>query len=209
MTALRRPWATRSCSSWSPACCCSPSRGGRPASSPGRAARSEAIADARITTERARPLGRGAGDAQRSRRGDPGAIDRFDREVLDRLLVGDVRRIKIWRTDGTIVYSDKTQLIGKRFRARRRAARSSTAATPRAASPTCSGGRTGSRRGRSGCSRSTPGSTPRRVSPCSSRPTTRRRRQGAVGAGARRRSAGSRRARCWRCSCSAYRCSGC
>ena len=29
--------------------------------------------------------------------GDAGAIDRFDREVLDRLLVGDVRRIKIWR----------------------------------------------------------------------------------------------------------------
>jgi signal transduction histidine kinase len=47
--------------------------------------------------------------------GDPGAIDRFDREVLDRLMVGDVQRIKIWRSDGTIVYSDATQLIGKRF----------------------------------------------------------------------------------------------
>ena len=47
--------------------------------------------------------------------GDAGAIDRFDREVLDRLLVSDVRRIKIWRADGTIVYSDETQLIGKRF----------------------------------------------------------------------------------------------
>jgi signal transduction histidine kinase len=29
--------------------------------------------------------------------------------------VGDVRRIKIWRADGTIVYSDETELIGKRF----------------------------------------------------------------------------------------------
>jgi signal transduction histidine kinase len=47
--------------------------------------------------------------------GDAGAIDRFDRDVLDRLLVGDVRRIKIWRSDGTVVYSDETQLIGKRF----------------------------------------------------------------------------------------------
>src|SRR4051812_32298856 len=47
--------------------------------------------------------------------GDAGAIDRFDREVLDRLIVGDVQRIKIWRSDGTIVYSDETQLIGKRF----------------------------------------------------------------------------------------------
>lgn len=35
--------------------------------------------------------------------------------MLDRLLVSDVRRIKIWRADGTIVYSDETQLIGKRF----------------------------------------------------------------------------------------------
>jgi signal transduction histidine kinase len=81
-----------------------------------RAARSEAIADARITTEVlahsvAEPaMPRGLVD------GDPGAIDRFDRGVLDRLLVGDVRRIKIWRNDGTVVYSDETQLIGQRFR---------------------------------------------------------------------------------------------
>ncbi|MGC4111932.1 MAG: response regulator [Nocardioides sp.] len=47
--------------------------------------------------------------------GDAGAIDRFDREVLGRLMVGDVRRIKIWRPDGTIVYSDETRLIGQRF----------------------------------------------------------------------------------------------
>ena len=80
-----------------------------------RAARSEAVADARVTTELlahsvaepAMPTGLVAGD--------PGAIDRFDREVLGRLLVGDVRRIKIWRGDGTVVYSDETQLIGRRF----------------------------------------------------------------------------------------------
>jgi signal transduction histidine kinase len=80
-----------------------------------RAARSEALADARGTTELlansvaepAMPRGLVTGDA--------GAIDRFDREVLERLLVSDVRRIKIWRADGTIVYSDETQLIGKRF----------------------------------------------------------------------------------------------
>jgi signal transduction histidine kinase len=73
------------------------------------------VADARITTELlahsvAEPaVPPGLVD------GDPGAIDRFDRDVLDRLLVGDVRRIKIWRADGTIVYSDETQLIGQRF----------------------------------------------------------------------------------------------
>jgi signal transduction histidine kinase len=47
--------------------------------------------------------------------GDPGAIDRFDREVLDRLLVDDVRRIKVWGGDGTIVWSDQTELIGERY----------------------------------------------------------------------------------------------
>jgi signal transduction histidine kinase len=80
-----------------------------------RAARSEALADARVTTELlahsvAEPsMPKGLVD------GDAGAIDRFDREVLDRLLVSDVRRIKIWRADGTVVYSDETQLIGKSF----------------------------------------------------------------------------------------------
>jgi signal transduction histidine kinase len=47
--------------------------------------------------------------------GDAGAIDRLDREVLERLLVGDVRRVKIWRGDGTILYSDETRLIGARY----------------------------------------------------------------------------------------------
>ncbi len=80
-----------------------------------RAARSEALADARGTTEL---LARSVAEPAMPRGlvdGDAGAIDRFDREVLDRLLVGDVRRIKIWRSDGTVVYSDETQLIGKRF----------------------------------------------------------------------------------------------
>ena len=47
--------------------------------------------------------------------GDAGAIDKLDREVLDRLLVGDVRRVKIWRGDGTIVYSDESSLIGAQY----------------------------------------------------------------------------------------------
>lgn len=80
-----------------------------------RAARSEAVADARVTTDLlahsvAEPaIPEGLVDS------DPGAIDRFDREVLDRLMVRDVRRIKIWRGDGTVVYSDETQLIGRKF----------------------------------------------------------------------------------------------
>jgi two-component system NarL family sensor kinase len=79
------------------------------------AGRSEAVADARVTTEL---LAHSVAEPAIPRRlvaGDAGAIDRFDRAVLSRLMVGDVRRIKIWRADGTIVYSDETQLIGKRF----------------------------------------------------------------------------------------------
>ncbi|MBO0844526.1 MAG: sensor histidine kinase [Nocardioides sp.] len=81
-----------------------------------RAARSEAVTDARVTTEL---LAHSVAEPEMPAglvEGDPGAIDRFDRHVLSRLSVGDVRRIKIWRGDGTIVYSDETQLIGKRFR---------------------------------------------------------------------------------------------
>ncbi|NYE37877.1 signal transduction histidine kinase [Nocardioides cavernae] len=44
--------------------------------------------------------------------GDAAAIDRLDRTALDRLLVGDVLRIKIWDRDGTVLYSDRTELIG-------------------------------------------------------------------------------------------------
>ena len=72
----------------------------------------------------ARPLGRAAGDPARAwSTGDAAAIDRLDRTVLDRLLVGDVRRIKIWAADGTVLYSDRTELIGARLPARRRRAR--------------------------------------------------------------------------------------
>ena len=81
-----------------------------------RAARSEAVADARVTTEL---LAHSVAEPAVPRglvAGDPGAIDRFYRDVQDRIMVGDVRRIKIWRADGTVVYSDETQLIGQRFR---------------------------------------------------------------------------------------------
>ncbi len=81
----------------------------------GRAASDEAVAGARATTNLlahsvAEPsLPKGLVD------GEPGAIDRFDREVLQHLMVTDVKRVKVWDEDGMIVYSDKTQLIGDVF----------------------------------------------------------------------------------------------
>lgn len=80
-----------------------------------RAAATEAVADARQTTE---VLAHSVAEPDMPRGlvlGEPGAIDRFDRAVLDRLLVGDVRRVKVWTAEGLIVYSDKTQVIGGRY----------------------------------------------------------------------------------------------
>jgi two-component system, NarL family, sensor kinase len=80
-----------------------------------RAGRSEAVADAQATTEL---LARSVAEPAIPRklvRVDPGAIDRFDRQVGERLTAPDVRRIKIWRADGTVVYSDETDLIGQQF----------------------------------------------------------------------------------------------
>lgn len=80
-----------------------------------RAANDEALSDAQRFTE---VLARSVAQPDIPRglvRGEPGAVDRFDRLATDRLLVGDVRRVKIWAADGTIVYSDEVRLIGERF----------------------------------------------------------------------------------------------
>lgn len=80
-----------------------------------KAATEEAIADARSTTwilgsSVAQPeIKPGLVDLE------AGALDQFDQVALERLLVGDVLRVKIWNGDGTILYSDQTQLIGETF----------------------------------------------------------------------------------------------
>ena len=76
-----------------------------------QAAAEEAITDARQTTEL---LAHSVAEPAVPRglvTGDPGAIDRFDRQVLGRLLVDDVDRVKIWTAEGRIVWSDETRLI--------------------------------------------------------------------------------------------------
>lgn len=47
--------------------------------------------------------------------GEADAIDRFDRQVKARLLVGDVERVTIWDADGRVVYSNAFRLIGVTF----------------------------------------------------------------------------------------------
>jgi signal transduction histidine kinase len=80
-----------------------------------RAANREALTDARFNTQ---VLARSVAEPELPAGlvdGRAGAIDRFDRDVVERLLVGDVRRIKIWAADGTIVYSDRSELIGTAY----------------------------------------------------------------------------------------------
>jgi two-component system NarL family sensor kinase len=47
--------------------------------------------------------------------GDPAAVAALDSVVRGRLLSDRVVRVKVWRSDGTIVYSDDTSVIGRRF----------------------------------------------------------------------------------------------
>ena len=80
-----------------------------------RAASDEAIQEARGTTE---VLARSVAQPDLPARlvaGRPGAIDRFDRSVLKRLLVGDVQHVNIRSADGRIIYSDRTYLIGQQY----------------------------------------------------------------------------------------------
>jgi two-component system, NarL family, sensor kinase len=80
-----------------------------------RAARSEALRIAERTTEVlansvAQPL-----ITPTLLRGTERSLREFDLIMLDRVLIDDVRRIKIWSADGRIVYSDENQLIGQSF----------------------------------------------------------------------------------------------
>jgi signal transduction histidine kinase len=46
---------------------------------------------------------------------DRDALDRLDAVVRDNVLRGSLVRVKLWREDGTIVYSDEPRLIGEQF----------------------------------------------------------------------------------------------
>jgi signal transduction histidine kinase len=80
-----------------------------------RAALDEAVRDARVTTEllAASVVQPAVDDGLLE--GGAAAVDRLDRIIRSRVLVGDVLRVKMWDAAGTIVYSDETRLIGQQF----------------------------------------------------------------------------------------------
>jgi signal transduction histidine kinase len=80
-----------------------------------RAATHEAIDDARARTELLARAVIEPGIPSGFVDGEAAALDRFDRLVRQRVLSDDVLRVKVWDQDGTILYSDKTQVIGQVF----------------------------------------------------------------------------------------------
>lgn len=80
-----------------------------------RAGQRESVRDARRLTE---VIGRSVIEPNLSVavvHGDRTAVDRFDHLVRARVIRGPVVRVKLWRGDGRIVYSDKRQLVGARY----------------------------------------------------------------------------------------------
>jgi signal transduction histidine kinase len=72
----------------------------------------------RDTRERVQATGRvveAAGLSDGVVRGDPRALRRLDDLVLGQVLTGSIVRVKLWSRDGTVLYSDEPQLIGRRF----------------------------------------------------------------------------------------------
>lgn len=81
----------------------------------GRAAEQQALDEARHTNEvLARVVARPS--VKRAvLRGDIGAIDKFNRQVKNRLLVDEIQRVNIWARDGRLVYSNEGAVVGRTF----------------------------------------------------------------------------------------------
>jgi len=80
-----------------------------------RAAEGEAVEDARQRTVTLAAALVQPELTQALADGEPAALAAFDRLVRERVLSDDVVRVKLWRPDGTIVYSDERRLEGLRF----------------------------------------------------------------------------------------------
>lgn len=78
-------------------------------------ARQESIRDAVIFAEQAEAMAIQPHLLPGLAQGDPAAIAELDRVVRERVLKDPTVTVRLWAPDGTIVYSDKPQLIGQRF----------------------------------------------------------------------------------------------
>ena len=80
-----------------------------------RAAEREAIEEARLRTVTLAQAVVEPSLTDELLAGSPRALTRFDAVVRERIMGDEVLRVKIWRSDGTIVYADQAELIGEHF----------------------------------------------------------------------------------------------
>ncbi len=78
-------------------------------------AQAESVRDAVVSAEQAARLAIEPHLKPGLGRGDPQAIAALDEVVRSRLLEDPTVTVRVWSSDGTIVYSDKEQLIGRQF----------------------------------------------------------------------------------------------
>jgi signal transduction histidine kinase len=81
-----------------------------------RVTRDEAIADAKRLTQVAARATVEPNLTKGVVRGDRQALTQLDRVIRTRVLDRDVVRVRIWATDGRIVYSDRAEQIGARYK---------------------------------------------------------------------------------------------
>jgi signal transduction histidine kinase len=75
----------------------------------------EARRDSRERVEAEGHLVEAAGLSDGVLRGDRAALTRLDDVVVGQVLAGSIVRVKVWSTDGRILYSDEPSLIGRRY----------------------------------------------------------------------------------------------
>ncbi len=78
-------------------------------------AQEESVRDAVVAAQQAEQWAVGPQVSEALGQGDPTAVAQLDEVVRERLLTDPVVTVRLWSEDGTIVYSDKQQLIGQRF----------------------------------------------------------------------------------------------
>ncbi|HRY08942.1 MAG: sensor histidine kinase [Actinobacteria bacterium] len=78
-------------------------------------AQEESVRDAVVAAQQAEQWAVGPHVSRALEKGDPEAVAQLDEVVRERLLDDPVVTVRLWSSDGTIVYSDKPPLIGQRF----------------------------------------------------------------------------------------------
>jgi signal transduction histidine kinase len=75
----------------------------------------EAVRDTRDSVQQEGRIVTAAGLTDALLRGDPAAVKQLDGVVRGQVMTGSIMRVKIWSRDGTILYSDQPELIGRHY----------------------------------------------------------------------------------------------